>query len=58
MQSKADIDAILYEAGLERPEERQAREQKLQQKAVAANGSSEQGSGSSAYKDPGETMEW
>ncbi|CAL5225961.1 g8763 [Coccomyxa viridis] len=57
-QSKAVIDAILYEAGLERPEERQAREQKLQQKAVAANRSSEQGSGSSAYKDPGETMEW
>ena len=58
MQSKADIDAILYEAGLERPEERKAREQKQQQKAAVANGNSEQGSSSSAYKDPGETMEW
>lgn len=57
MQSRAEIDAILYEAGLERPEERQAREQRQQQK-VAPNGSSGQGSGSSTYKDAGETMEW
>ena len=55
MQSRAEIDAILYEAGLERPEERQAREQRQQQKMAAHNGSSGQDSG---YKDTGETMEW
>ena len=58
MQTKADIDAILYQAGLERPEERQAREEKEQQKGAATNGGSAQGSASSTYKDPGETMEW
>ena len=57
-QTKEDIDAILYKAGLERPEERQAREQKEQQKVTATNGGSGQGSASSTYKDPGETMEW
>ena len=54
-QAKQEIDAILYEAGLEKPG---AQEQKLQQWTASLNKSSGPGPGASAYKDPAEAMEW
>ena len=56
LQTKEQIDAILYEAGLERPEDRSAREQKAGQ--VPVNGSTGQESLQSNFKDSGEMMEW
>ena len=55
LQTKEQIDAILYEAGLERPEDRSAREQKAAQ--VPGNGSTGQESLQST-QDSGEMMEW
>ena len=65
MQTKQEIDAILYEAGLEKPEVRKAREaaqqaaqnpQHSNTSAMATNGSAEQGSGqgstASTFKGP------
>lgn len=56
LQTKEQIDAILYEAGLERLEDRSAREQKAAQ--VPENGSTGQEPLQSNFKDSGEMMEW
>ena len=56
MQTKQDIDAILFDAGLERPEERRAREEKEKHAPMPTKGSP--GQSDDTHRDAGEMMEW